>query len=206
MINNIQIQKSIILFFSLILLSLNCTAGNTAWKKSYQLEAQGKFKDAASQLIPLVQKNNEYALLRTAYLYYMQRDYGSSIEYYSQAIKLAPKSIDAKLGITLPLMAQQRWRQVKFYTLQVLKQSHWNYTAHLRLMMAEEAMGKWKTLESHAKQLSEVYPGDATSLVYLARAYAWQNNTAAASSTYTKVLQRIPAHIEAKSFLNKHRS
>ena len=193
--------QSIILLFSLFLVSLNTLAGESVWAMSYQLQAKGNFKGAAKLLMPQAQKNNEYALLRVAYLNYMQRDYESSIKYYSKAIKLTPKSIDAKLGITLPLMAQQRWRQVKHYTLQVLKQSHWNYIAHLRLMIAEEGMSKWESLSSHAQKLSEVYPTDATALVYLARAYAWQNNISAAKSTYKKVLMRIPNHIEATKYL-----
>ena len=98
-------------------------------------------------------------------------------------------------------MAQQRWRQVKSYSLQVLHLSHWNYTAHVRLMIAEEAMRNWSALDKHAAQLSRAYPSDATVFVYLARANAWQGDVAAAKAAYKKVLVRVPGHIEASDYM-----
>ncbi len=191
---------SVILFF----VASSCYAGSSVWQKSYQLALAGKYEQAASAIETIADSGNEYAVLRYAYLMYLQGEYADSISYYSKAIELNPDSIDAKLGITLPLIAQKRWRQVKSYSLQVLRMSHWNYTAHLRLMIAEEGLRKWDSLAEHAAQLAKAYPSDATALVYLARAHAWQGDVAAAKVAYRKVMVRVPGHIEASAYLKNN--
>lgn len=198
-------RKNHLIAILLFLIPLTVTAGSSVWDKSYQLAMKGNYSEAADVLEPMVRKgNDEYALLRVAYLNYLQGNYSDAVSMYERAVRLNPESIDAKLGITLPLMAQQRWRQVKHYTLQVLRLSHWNYVAHVRLMIAEQGMKKWQELAKHARQLAVAYPSDATVLVYLARAYAWQGNVQAAKVAYEKVLVRIPGHIEAKRYIKDH--
>lgn len=189
------------IFITLIFVSFACSAGDSVWKQSHQLEAEGDYEKAAAVIKPWAASNDEYALLRYAYLKYMQGEYNESIEHYEKAIKLNPKSLSAKLGITLPQIAQGRWRQVKIYTRQVLLRSDWDYTAHLRLMMAEEAEKKWHTLDKHAGKVVVVYPSDVDSYVYLARANAWQGDTPVAKDAYTEVLHRSPDHLEAETYL-----
>ncbi|VAW61395.1 hypothetical protein MNBD_GAMMA09-753 [hydrothermal vent metagenome] len=200
-----NVKKISSLLFSailLLLISSSAHSNETVWTQSLKLEAQKNYEQAAVVLTPLIENNSdEYALLRSAYLSYMQGEFNDSISQYLEAIDLNPKSIDARLGVTLPLIAQRRWRQVKRYTYEVLRQSHWNYTAHIRLLIAEEGMRNWKDLASHAKQIAEIYPSDATALVYLARANIWLSNTRAAINAYKEVLKRSPAHIEARQFI-----
>lgn len=179
-------------------------AGSSVWEKSYQLAAAGKYEQAAEVIEPIADSGNEYAVLRYAYLMHLMGENGDSISYYKKSIEKNPDSIDAKLGITLPLIAQKRWRQVKSYSLQVLRLSRWNYTAHVRLMVAEEGLRKWDALAEHAAQVAKAYPTDATVLVYLARAKAWQGDVSAAKAAYRKVLVRLPAHIEAKNYLKNN--
>ncbi len=197
-------NKKNILALILLFAASGCYAGSSVWEKSYQLAAAGKYEQAASVIETVADSGNEYAVLRYAYLMYLLGENAESISYYSKAIDLNSDSLDAKLGITLPLIAQKRWRQVKSYSLQVLRMSHWNYTAHVRLMIAEEGLRKWDTLAEHATQLTKAYPSDATALVYLARARAWQDDVSAAKAAYRKVLVRLPAHIEANAYLKNN--
>jgi len=194
----------------LMLLSVFCgnLYGKTAvdpWLTSYQLEARGKYEQAEKVLAPLLDKgsSNELAMLRTGWLKYLQGSYNNAIESYKQTLKLNPDSIDARNGIILPLLAQQRWREATLYAMQVIKESRWNYVAHLRLILAEAGQRKWATLAKHARELTSRYPTDATILVHLARAEAWLGNDKAAKVAYEKVLERVPAHLEAKWYLKK---
>ncbi len=190
-----------------LLISFSAHSNETVWEKSLEFEAQKNYEQAATVLSPLIENNSdEYALLRSAYLSYKQGEFNDSISQYLEAIDLNPQSIDARLGVTLPLIAQKRWRQVQRFTYQVLRQSHWNYTAHIRLLIAEEGMRKWKDLAGHARQVVKVYPADTTARVYLARAYLWQGNTRAAINAYTEVLKRTPAHAEARQFIIDNRN
>jgi tetratricopeptide (TPR) repeat protein len=197
---NIKITAVIILF----LLSFTCYAGDTMWKQSQRFEEKGDYEQAASVIEHAAKTDNEYAVLRYAYLKYKQGEYNDSIDYYNKAIKLNAKSLDAKLGITLPYIAQGRWRQVKVYTRQVLTKSDWDYTAHERLMMAEDGDKKWHSLGKHSGKLTTIYPTDATTLVYHARAKARLGNTPVASAAYKKVLMRDPDHAEANEYLENN--
>ena len=188
----------------LLFISFTGNASDSVWKRSHDMEAKGDYEEAAAIIKPWAASDDEYAILRYAYLKYMQGEYNDSIEYYEKAIELNPKSLSAKLGITLPQIAQGRWRQVKIYTRQVLVRSDWNYTAHLRLMMAEEGTKKWHTLDKHAGKLVEIYPGDSAAYVYLARANAWQGDEPVAKAAYKEVLHRSPDHLEADTYLKEN--
>ncbi|HCC54849.1 MAG TPA: hypothetical protein DEQ20_08005 [Desulfobulbaceae bacterium] len=190
----------VVLFFVVVVSSV--WADESSWQKSYRLETAGKYAEASTAL----ESTNgsvdaDFALMRRGWLSYLQGRYNESVDFYGRAIGKNPKSLEARNGITLPLLAQQRWREAAFHAHQVITESAWDYTAHQRLMVAEEGQREWKTLAEHAARVADRYPSDATALVYLARAYAWLGEINAAKRAYGRVLSRIPVHIEATSYM-----
>jgi tetratricopeptide (TPR) repeat protein len=183
------------------------TIQHSPWSRSYQLEKKGKYAQAAEVISPFRTRgtDQELANMRTAWLEYLQGNYNRAVSGYQAILKKNPHSIDGHLGIALPMMAQKRWREAKHYLSLLLKFAPWHYTAHVRLMSIEESQRKWKKLAAHAKVMSLRYPNDATTLVYLARAYAWQARKTQAKNTYARVLIRIPGHLEATSYLKNNR-
>jgi len=177
------------------------------WTDSYKLEAKGNFSAAAAVLKPFLTKKpiNEFALLRHAWLNYSSRNYNDAIRDYQQALTLNPNSLDARLGLILPMMAQGRWREAALHATKVLDVAPWQYYAHIRLMACEEAMQQWNILENHASKVAERYPSDATIQVYLARAYISTGKTERALASYKRVKEMIPEHIEAIRFLNMNK-
>ncbi|MDQ6975000.1 MAG: tetratricopeptide repeat protein [Mariprofundaceae bacterium] len=175
------------------------------WAASYALEANGHYEQAAALMVPEMSSGeaSEFALLRYGWLNYLQGNYNDAIRAYGRALKRNQRSVDARLGIALPLLAQQRWREARKYLLQVLDQSPYDYTAHIRLMICEEGLRQWKQLQVHAQNIAAHYPTDTTVLIYLARAYAWQGVTEKAKSAYRRVLIRNTLNIEATRFLAK---
>jgi len=174
------------------------------WATSYALEANGQYEQAAALMVPEMDHGNnaEFALLRYGWLCYLQGNYNDAIRTYTRAMERNHASIDAKLGIALPLMAQKRWREASRYLNQVLGQSPYDYTAHVRLMVCEEGLRHWEALQYHADNLTANYPTDATILTYLARAYAWQGKKAKAKAAYQQVLIRNTLNVEASRFVN----
>ena len=172
------------------------------WKKSHYFEKQGDYEKAASVIKEKADANDEYALLRYGHLMYKQGKYNESIEAYDRAMEISPKSLDAKLGILLPYIAQQRWRQVKVYTRQILVISEWDRTANEIQMMVDEKMKKWHTLNRHAAKISRVYPTNAEVFAYYGRAKAWQGDKRVAKDAYEKVLMREPENSEAIDYIN----
>ena len=188
-----------------IFVSFNVASADDAWMQSYTLEAAGKHEDAAESIEHFLKEipANEFAQLRSGWLYYLAGNYSRSITHYQTALKLNNKSIDAMLGMSLPLMGQARWREAASQAKAVIKISKWNYLAHTRLMTCEDNLKQWDILTKHAETLRAYYPSDATILVYLARGHSYANENEKAKEVYRQVLQRYPDHLEANKFLAK---
>lgn len=198
------------IFFSFLLLSVISNANSASvdvWAESYRLETLTHYDEAAKVLSSVAKKEskNEFVFLRLGWLNYLSGDHNDAIDYYKAALNINNKSLDARLGLTLPLLAQQRWKEAAKYAQEALQVAPWNYYAHIRLMVAEEGMRQWQTLAKHAGEVYLRYPSDATVLVYQARANRWLNNTNQAKSAYQKVLERVPGHIEALQYLAENK-
>jgi tetratricopeptide (TPR) repeat protein len=200
-------MRNYIATFFMALLVFSAGSRADVWSESYKLEAAGKYDAAAGLFDPLLKKEpgNEFARLRRAWLHYLAGDYNDSQRDYKEALQSNPRSLDAQIGLALPLLAQQRWKEAAIIARQALEVAPWNYYAHLRLLVAEEGQRQWQALREHSDQLHERYPSDATILVYRARAYYWLGDMKGARENYLQVLQRVPGHIEAGRFLASQR-
>lgn len=178
-------------------------AQEAAWQTSYQLETAGKYSDAIAALdvVPANGPDAELKALRRGWLYYLPGNFSDSIREYRLAIERNSRSIDARLGLTLPLLAQKRWREAEQSARTALELSPNNYTGLLRLVLALEGQRDWAMMAKTAAIITTSYPSDATGFVYLARAYAWQEKRADAVAAYQAVLVRVPGHLEAKSYI-----
>lgn len=185
----------------LIGFSISAHADINPWKESFRLEEAFQY-DAAIAALSSVDAGNELAKLRRGWLNYLKGSHSASIEHYKKAIQSNSDSLDGRLGLLLPLLAQQRWREAALNAEKVLEIAPWNYHAHVRLMLTEEAVKQWSKLSAHALAVHHHYPSDATVLVYLARASHKLGDKAAANKYYIKVLELIPDHIEAKQYID----
>jgi len=195
-----------VLFMLILLSGMTCVyANDDAWGRSANLELNGQYEAAAGSLESIMrhEPDNEFAHLRSAWLYYLAGQYSTSIKYYKTAIKLNKQSLDARLGIMLPLMAQERWREAAQFAESVIAESPLNYYAHVRLMICEEGLRSWPQLKVHASSMSRYYPGDYSIQTYLARSYINLKEPELARKAYEAVLQRFPSHVEASLFLSK---
>lgn len=170
------------------------------WQESYRLESLFQY-DAALNALNGASSDSELLLLRRGWLNYLKGAHSKSIDYYQKAISKNGKSLDARLGVILPLLAQQRWREAASNASKVLEVAPWNYHAHIRLMATQEALKQWSELEKHARLVNERYPTDVDTLVFLARAYRQLGNNNAATEAYRKVLELVPSNFEAGQFV-----
>lgn len=169
------------------------------WAASYRLESLGQYAEAQAEVgkVLAAQPGHEFALIRSAWLAYLQGRYAESEGLYLKAAQRNARMVEASQGLMLPLMAQYRWVAAIEAGRKVLAENAWDYTAHVRIMACEEAMSRWEDLARHAAQVSERYPADATILVYWARAESALRNTRKARQLYDQVLERFPKHAEA---------
>jgi tetratricopeptide (TPR) repeat protein len=196
------------LLFVILLTGITSLAqadNDLVWKNSYQLEAVKKYAEALSALSVLKANDTdaELLLMRRGWLSYLMAQYNDAIGWYNQALQKNPKSLEARLGLTLPLLAQQRWKEAAQWANKVLEIAPYDYTATLRLILAEEGLRDWSSMKKYSLELAERYPTDATALVYVARSYAWLGDTEDARKVYANVLNRVPGHYEATAYLSK---
>lgn len=198
-----KLLSKLAFFAALVFMSSSTLAENIAWSHSYQLEAAGKYSEAIAAIdpVPANGPDAEYKTLRRSWLFYLSGRYDESIREYRYAMERNENSIDARLGITLPLLASKRWREAEQSARAALDLTPKNYTALLRLSIALEAQKNWGEMAKVSEMMAAAYPTDATAYVYLARAKAWQNKTGEASAAYNAVLTRYPGHLEAKAYL-----
>lgn len=125
----------ILIFFAVQLKSGTADEKVKAFNESIKHENNKNIDKAIESLKSVYDSNKENYLIniRLGWLYYQKKDYTKSKEYYTEAIKLNPKSIEAKLGMTLPLSAKNEWDKVKDQYFEILKIDAMDYTANLRL-------------------------------------------------------------------------
>lgn len=194
-----MIYRALIIFFSILLIVSTATAETDPWKESYRLEEVFQY-DAAIKALKSISSDSELVTLRRGWLNYLKGAHSKSIEHYKKAIKSNSNSLDGRLGIILPLLEQQRWREAASNANKVIEVAPWNYYAHVRLMLTEEALKQWDKLSKHSAAVHQRYPSDATVLVYMARASHKLGNKKQAKSLYEKVIELIPDHFEAKHY------
>jgi tetratricopeptide (TPR) repeat protein len=191
------------LAFAALLAASVASAQPDPWSESYRLEYLGKHADALALIEPIANRQpvNEFAIMRSAWLLHLQGKYAEAEKRYQRAAEVNPRSLEARLGMMLPQMALYRWNDAIQSGKKVLADSPWNYTAHVRIMISEEALSRWEDLAKHAAEVSARYPADATVLVYWARAEAALKRTRKAKELYAHVLERVPGHIEASTYI-----
>ena len=180
-------------------------AQDGVWKNSYQLETAGKYAEAMAVIdsISVNSSDAEFKLLRRGWLFYLNGRFDESIREYRLAIDRNSKSIDARLGLTLPLLAAQRWREAEQVARAALDLAPINSTALVRMAMAQEGQRDWPAMIKTSASLVSSFPSNATGYVYLARAYAWLGRNEDAATAYSSVLVRLPGHLEATAYLAK---
>lgn len=188
------------LAFGLLLLSLGTQAATESpWQRSYRQEAAGRYTEALADITPLQNQadSNELAWLRSGWLLYLQGNHNEAIRAYNQAMRLNPESVDARLGLTLPLMAQQRWNDAAYYARHVIASDPGNYAAQLRLLACLEALGQWDELKTTAQSVSQRFPSEYLPWLYRAHAHRQLRESIETRQAYAQLLMRKPEDAEA---------
>lgn len=202
-------KKILVLFLSVISLCVFCVNDQQlqdeimeCYKQSYQYEQMGAYLDAIKSLQYVYKEYPDtYTVnLRLGWLCYLNRNFADSINYYKKAMKASSYSVDAMLGISLPLMAQERWSQVEERMNQVLRIDYYNVYGNLRLAKALRFQGKNSIAQAIIDKMLVIYPTSVDFLAEKALNYIANGNLTAAEDMYRSVLYLSPTHVEANAF------
>ncbi|WP_457640121.1 tetratricopeptide repeat protein [Persephonella sp.] len=176
-----------------------------SYYRSYQYEKTGDYENAVKALSFVY---NEYpdsytVNLRLGWLYYLMKKYANSVFHYEKAIKAAPYSVEAKLGLTLPLLAQQKFSDVEKVCYQILKTDYYSYYGNLRLSYVLRAQKKFKEAKSVDIKMLTLYPTDVNFLLELALSEFYMGNKKDAQKLFKDILILDPENPTAKEYLKK---
>lgn len=132
-----------------------------AFNESIRYEANNDFSNALDVLIKSGGGNNSYLMnMRLGWLYYKNGEYNDSKERYSAALNQQKRSIEAMLGLTLPLAAMDEWDQVTSVYQSILKIDPVNYYANLRLGQYYLNKGEYQAAKSYLEKVFALYPAE----------------------------------------------
>lgn len=167
------------------------TAFNSSLTKEYDKNYQAAIDDLLS--VYEANKNNYLFNLRLGWLYYLLGKYDESVGYYYKAVSNQSKSIEARLGLTYPLSAQEKWDEVKKQYELILNEDPKNYTANLRLGQYYLIRGNYSNANKYLSIAWINYP----SAYEVNLSYGWTQyylgNKAKAKELFTNTLMVSPA-------------
>lgn len=175
------------------------------YHKSFNYEQQKDFKDAIRAIMPVYEAYpNGYTVnLRLGWLYYLLKKYGNSEAHYKKAIKSVPSSAEAKLGLSLPYLAQKRWKEVENLMYEILKTDFYNFYGNLRLAIALRNQGKGDLAEKVSRKMLALYPANVSFLTELGLDLIAQGKNKKAYSIFADVIVLDPENQIAKYYLGK---
>ena len=174
-----------------------------AYHNSYRYEKSQDYADAIKAMAPVftVYPQGYTVNLRLGWLHYLSGTYANARSHYQTAIKTAPAAIEAKLGYTLPLLAQERFEEAEAIAKEVIRVDASNYYANLRLAYALRMEKKYAAAEEVLNALLLLYPTDVKFLTELGLVKVAQSQSAAATHIFADVLTLDPENVIAKAQL-----
>ncbi len=199
-----------IFFFICILLAADTFALTPveiqdAYKRSYNYEAIVDYDNAIKALaLVLDEYPTGYTVnLRLGWLHYLNQQYANSIRYYQQAMKAIPFSTEAKLGYSLPLLAQEKYSDVESVMNKIISVDFYNYPANLRLAFVLRMQEKYDLAEKVADRMLAFYPIDVPFLTEQALTKDALDDDDKAMAIFWDVLVLDPDNLTAKKYLDQ---
>jgi tetratricopeptide (TPR) repeat protein len=173
------------------------------WKASYTAEAAGQFQAAVQALteLPGPQRDGYLASFRRGWLLYRLNQHPASVAAYKLAAMAEPASIEARIGLLLPLMALTRWNDVAAIAEDVLKRDPENYLALQRLAFAKFSSEHFPEAEVLYRRLVEHYPSDIEMRAALGWVTFRMGKQTEAIALFKQVLEVSAEHVSANAGL-----
>ncbi len=205
MIKKTRSFVSVTLGLALLTVSMVASADPPAigdlYRSSYELEAKGDAAGALAKMREVHSRGGSSYFLkaRMAWLSYLAGRFDDAVRTYNEAITLQPAAIEPKLGLTLPLLAQGKWRDLERACREVLKLDANNMVARARLAHAQYSVGNYPDSATTYRKLVAEYPADLTFQTGLGWAMLKMGRRAEARTMFQQVLAVSPDNASAKA-------
>lgn len=177
-----------------------------AFKESYSYETNGDYVSAI-EVLKKVYDDKLYEInLRLGWLYYANKQYDESVNYYGKAVSIMPKSIEAKFGLVYPLSAQEKWEKVYALYADILAIDPNNTKANYYMGLGYYYKADYQNAYKYFEKVTALYPFDFDSELMLAWTNFQLGKSKEAEILFRRVLLISPDNssaLEGLALLNK---
>lgn len=169
------------------------------YQQSYDEEGKGNYMEAIFTLgrTERMEEKSYFFHLRMGWLNYLAKRFGESSSAYQRALRLNRDSIEARLGLMLPLMAQGKWTDAEKIGKEIVLLERASYLANSRLAYIYYNMKEYKEAESYYRKVLQHYPGDIEMQAGLAWSLLSQDRKGEAEKAFAEILRVAPNHVTA---------
>lgn len=172
-----------------------------AFSESYLQEYNKEYSKAMNALDNIYDSNSYEINLRLGWLNYLNADYVKSKNYYTNAMKLKPSSIEAKLGYAYPAAATESWGDLMKIYKSILATDQNHYTANLRLATMYYYQKDFWEAKKYSEVLMNLYPFDYSNNLLLGKINVSLGNIILAKKQLNNALLYDPTAIEVLNLL-----
>ena len=169
------------------------------FQQSFTLESAGSYAAALDRMDQLQADGDDTYLthLRRGWLLYLNGRYADAVEAYSAAVARERGSIEARTGMTLPLMALKRWTDAEHTCDEILGIAPGNYLGQSRRAWVLFSAGRFADSEAAYAAVLQQYPADNDMRAGLGWSLLRQGKKAEARAAFEEVLHSVPGHVTA---------
>jgi tetratricopeptide (TPR) repeat protein len=196
------------LLFTLLILSHSILSAQdvglirTAFSESYKQELLKNYP-AAIKLLEKIYEDKYEVNLRLGWLYYMDANYPSSVDYYQRAINQKPDAIEAKQGLMLPLVMLANWDRVLKLHEDIIQIDPFNSTANYWAGVITYNRKKYDVAVKYFEKVVKLYPFGYDANHMLAWTYLNLGRMKDAKNHFTMALLITPDDASSKDGLAK---
>jgi tetratricopeptide (TPR) repeat protein len=178
----------------------SATQTASLYRESYELEVNRDYPASLAKMREIRTKagNSYFVSLRSAWLSYLSGDYSAAETGYREAIAAAPKSMEAKIGLTLPLLAAKKWRALERACRDILAVDPNHAVARSRLAHALYSVANYPDAATEYRRLGEEYPAELDHQTGLGWSLARMGRRGEARQIFAAVLAVSPDNVNAK--------
>jgi tetratricopeptide (TPR) repeat protein len=170
------------------------------FRKSYRAEAENRPAESLDVMRTIRDRAGDsyFVHVRTGWVAYLAGRYAESEEAYRRAMAAQPKAIEPKLGLTLPLLAGKKWRELARVSKDVISLDPKSNVARARLAHAYYSLGNYPDAGTVYRSLMADYPAELDHQTGLGWSLAKMGRIKEAKQLFTSVLAVSPDNPNAK--------
>lgn len=174
-----------------------------AFKSSYTNEYSGNYNKAIADLTKVYKADSYEINLRLGWLYYSNKDYAKSMEYYQKAIDLRKYSTEARFGYIKPATAAKQYVKAYEKYEEILTIDPYNSTANYWVGVNYYNVKKYDVAAKYFELVVNMNPFDYDGNYMLGWTYLGLGRTNEAKLLFQKCLLYKPDDKDAKEGLEK---